>query len=519
MKTSKLLPNPVKILALLLGSCLLILAAGTAHAQTADLFASVNHPNPTGNGAIFKYTPTGVQSTFVASVVQPRGLAFDCPGNLFVASTDFDNNGNAVGTIFKVTPGGVVSTVTTNFPNNFMLEDIKFDNNGNLFVFGINDSDPNAASTIFKVSPGGGVSTFGTVPGQGFGLAFDSMGNLFAADASDQTIYRFTPAGQRSVFVGPSAFTPVQGPTGLAFNSAGNLFVSTEGNSPNDSILEFTPAGMETTFATGLPNNPRGLAFDSAGNLFVAEIPQTTTGDILKFTPTGVETVFAAGIGRPQGNGGPEFLAFPGAACQRSTSISGNFNNFQIHSGNYLWFSSVLKAQNLPSNQTVTITFTNQTITSPQFGPLAVPNASVTFDPNAVSATTTFNVVTGWTTTVPSGIKGNTFLSGLNFLVPSNLPGSIHPVTWSGTISIDTPGVSINWQWAAANYPTFSADPSQLGVKPVDDKTLSIYQNADHAGTPENFKQFVVGGGTGGGASNYTGSLSGSIRVGPCCSR
>jgi hypothetical protein len=94
--------------------------------------------------------------------------------------------------------------------------------------------------------------------------------------------------------------------------------------------------------------------------------------------------------------------------------------------------------------------------------------------------------------------------------VPGGLPGSIRPVTWSGTISIDTPGVSICWQWAAANYPTFSANGNALGVKPVDDKTLSIYQNADHAGTPENFKQFVVGGGTGGGASNYTGSLSGT---------
>jgi len=168
----------------------------------------------------------------------------------------------------------------------------------------------------------------------------------------------------------------------------------------------------------------------------------------------------------------------------------------------------VLKAHNLPSNQTVTVTFTNQTITSAQFGPLAVPNGTVIFDPNAVSATTTFNVVTGWTTTVPSSIKGNTFFSGLNFLVPANLPGSIRPVTWSGTISIDTPGVDVCWQWAAANYTTFSADPSLLGVKPVDDKTLSQYQNSDHAGTPENFKQFVVGGGTGGGASNYTGSLS-----------
>src|ERR1700746_3741686 len=99
MKTSKLLPDPVKILALLLGSCLSILAAGKAHAQTADLFASVKHPNPTGLGAVFEYTPTGVQSTFLTNINQPRGLAFDCDGNFFVTSTGVDENGNEVGGI------------------------------------------------------------------------------------------------------------------------------------------------------------------------------------------------------------------------------------------------------------------------------------------------------------------------------------------------------------------------------------------------------------------------------------
>jgi sugar lactone lactonase YvrE len=326
MKTSKLLPDPVKILALLLGSCLSILAAGRAHAQTADLFASVNHPNPTGPGAIFQYTPAGVQGTFVASVVQPRGLAFDCAGNLFVASNDFDVNGNSVGSILEVTPGGVVSTFTTGFPNNYFLEDIKFDSMGNLFVTANNESDPLVASTIFKVSPGGGVSIFGTLPGQGFGLAFDSMGNLFAADASDATIFKFTSAGTRSVFAGPSAFLPNQGPIGLAFNSAGNLFVSTSDNT-NGQILEFAPNGAETTFATGLTNNPRGLAFDSAGNLFVAEVGVLLTGDILKFTPGGVETFFATPVGRPQGNGGPEFLAFPSPPCSGSVGTPGYWMN------------------------------------------------------------------------------------------------------------------------------------------------------------------------------------------------
>jgi sugar lactone lactonase YvrE len=502
MKTSKLLPDPVKILALLLGSCLSILAAGKAHAQTADLFASINHPNPTGNGAIFEYTPTGVQSTFVANVVQPRGLAFDCVGNLFVA-----------------TPGGVVSTFTTGFPNNYFLEDIKFDSMGNLFVMANNDSDPNVASTIFKVSPGGGVSIFGTLPGQGFGLAFDSMGNLFAADASDETIFEFTPAGMRSVFAGPSAFLPNQGPIGLAFDSAGNLFVSTSDNS-NGQILEFAPNGAETTFATGLTNNPRGLAFDSAGNLFVAEPGVGRSGDILKFTPGGVETFFATPVGRPQGNGGPEFLAFPAppCPCQFTSSIASNFNGTAINAGRYIWFTSVLKPKGLPTNQPVTIRFINQTITSSAFT-LSVPDATAIFDPAATSATTTF--VGGMaTTTVPSfGLAGNTFFSALSYLVPVSIPGGLNPVTWSGTVTIDTPGVSLNWQWAAAVYTSFSSDYNSLGVKPVDDNKASIYKNSDHAGTPENFKSSVIGGATGGGGMNYTGGLSGTAKIGPCSSR
>jgi hypothetical protein len=171
----------------------------------------------------------------------------------------------------------------------------------------------------------------------------------------------------------------------------------------------------------------------------------------------------------------------------------------------------VLKAHGLGSTP-VTITFTNQTITSPNFGPLSVPDASVTFDPAAVSATTDF-IGGMWVTTVPSNIGGNTFFSALGYLVPANLPGSIRPVTWNGTISIDTPGVSVNWQWGGAVYTNFSPDYTALGVKPVDDKTVSQYKNSDHAGTPENFKQSDIAGATGGGAANCTGSYSSTASV------
>jgi len=146
------------------------------------------------------------------------------------------------------------------------------------------------------------------LPGQGFGLAFDAAGNLFAADASDQTIFKFTPAGAGSVLVGPATFTGVQFPVGLAFDRSGNLLVTTEGNEGGpggDAILVFAPDGTESTFATDLAD-PWGIAFDPSGDLLVAELKALAPGDILKFSTNGSQTVFASGIG------GPEFLVFRG---------------------------------------------------------------------------------------------------------------------------------------------------------------------------------------------------------------
>ncbi|HTQ49941.1 MAG TPA: hypothetical protein VMJ12_04460 [Candidatus Acidoferrales bacterium] len=83
--------------------------------------------------------------------------------------------------------------------------------------------------------------------------------NLFEGDYSN--IYEFTPGGVQTTFA--SGLSPM----GLAFNSAGVLFEL----DINSNIYEFTPGGVQTTFASGL--NPIGLAFDRVGNLFVADWP------------------------------------------------------------------------------------------------------------------------------------------------------------------------------------------------------------------------------------------------------
>jgi hypothetical protein len=298
----------------------LAIAAVTANGAVNDLFASVNGSGFNGGGFIYNYTSTGVQSIFASTLSEPRGVAFDPFGNLFVATTTFNpNTGSLSAAILKILPDGTQTTFANiNGPSaSFFAEDVKFDSAGNLFVMVIDLTVPNLASTIYKFTPGGVQSTFGSVPGQGFGLAFDSAGNLFAADtgladSSGQTIWKFTTGGTRSVFAGPSGFLFHEGPVGLAFDRFGNLFVSTAPNvlpPPNGEgrILKFTPNGTETTFAA-VHNYARGLAFNQGGNLFVAETTETGPGDILRFTPSGSGTVFASGIG-PGVNGGPEYLA------------------------------------------------------------------------------------------------------------------------------------------------------------------------------------------------------------------
>src|SRR6476619_1255246 len=245
MKT-KILRNTFLNLGMIFGLAI------TARAQ--NLYVSLQGDLTNEGGSISEYTPTGVPQTF-ATAPFPRGIAFDNSGNFFVASTDskvWDH-----GRVLKFPPTGHQS-VLGNAARSF-LEGLAIDNAGNVYAVALEDTSPDLAGIIYK----------------------------------------FAPDGTRTVFVGPSAFTSSQLPAGLAFDSSGNLFVTTLGNRPNDAILVFTPTGMESTFATDL-NNPHGMAFDAAGNLFVAETIRDGGGDILEFTTGGERIVFASGLNRPE---------------------------------------------------------------------------------------------------------------------------------------------------------------------------------------------------------------------------
>jgi hypothetical protein len=207
------------------------------------------------------------------------------------------------------------------------------------------------------------------------------------------------------------------------------------------------------------------------------------------------------------------FLGYVTCSCEgndlMNMSLQSSFNIGNISAGNYLWFNGVLHIGGMKTNA-VKIRLVNQTITSSSFN-LSVSNASVIFDPKATNATVDF--VNGeWLTRVPmTASNENVFLSGLAYQLPAGTSGKTKAY-WNGTFLSDTPDVTLSWKWAVAPYAALSADAKLLGVKPVDNAQMSVYKNADLAGTPENYKGSYISGKT----SGFTGAYSGVASVSAC---
>jgi DNA-binding beta-propeller fold protein YncE len=181
---------------------------------------------------------------------------------------------------------------------------------------------------------------------QDFAVAQSLTGNLSAVTGDSDTADRTLPSpdtiyqtNYRSDTIEVfsltgsdlGVFAKVPGPTGLVFDDAGNLFVSSD-RRPNFSIQKFTPDGTGSIFAdsgSGL-DGPHALVFDEAGNLYVANAAGDT---IVKFTPDAVGTVFAD---RADGLATPIDLAFDTAGNLYVSNLTGG----PMHTGSVLKFSA-----------------------------------------------------------------------------------------------------------------------------------------------------------------------------------
>ena len=256
-----------------------------------------------------------------AQLSEPYGVAVDFAGNLYIA-----DRGNH--RIRKVS-GGVITTVAGNGLRGFSGDDgpatsaqlnspsgIAVDSAGNLYI-----SD-HGNNRIRKVS-GGVISTVAGNGTQGFsgddgpaisaqlngpiGVAVDSAGNLYMADSLFNFLAEPVIGRIRKVSGGViSTIAELSGATGVAVDSAGNLYIA-----DTDSLLRKLSGGVITTVAGGgSPSaddgpatsaqlyEPSEVAVDSADNLYIAD-----TSKRIRKVSGGVITTVAGGGSSLDDNG------------------------------------------------------------------------------------------------------------------------------------------------------------------------------------------------------------------------
>ncbi len=195
-----------------------------------------------------------------AELNAPDGVAVDSAGDLFIADTD----NNVIREVVKAT--GDIITVAGNGTAGY-------------------SGDDGPATAAELNSPRG--------------VAVDSAGDLFIADNDNNVIREVVKATGDIITVagngtagysgdnGPATAAELNGPTGVAVDSAGDLFIADTDNNVIREVVKatgdiITVAGNGTAGYSGDGgpataaelDDPDGVAVDSAGDLFIADTVQ-----------------------------------------------------------------------------------------------------------------------------------------------------------------------------------------------------------------------------------------------------
>lgn len=130
------------------------------------------------------------------------------------------------------------------------------------------------------------------------GVAFDSAGNLYVSLYQDNIIRRFSPSGAD---LGVFADTGLANPFGMVFDTAGNLYVSNYDygrGAAGGWIEKFSPTGADLGAIVSGIQNDFYLAIDASGDLYIDIVPD----NVREYSPTGQDLgVFASGFSESYG--------------------------------------------------------------------------------------------------------------------------------------------------------------------------------------------------------------------------
>ena len=233
----------------------------------------------TANGASSNSADMTVAVTIAENLYPVSNPALDVEGNIYV--TFSGQRGQKVPvSIYKIDTNYNVQPFLSEMMN---ATAIAFDHAGQMYVSSRHDG------TVYRVAPNGTMSAYAEGMGVATGLAFDREENLYVGDRSG-TVFKISR--DRQIFV-YATLEPSVSAYHLAFNPAGDLFVTGPTTSSFDSVYRIDPHGSVETYFRGL-GRPQGLAFDIEGNLYVAASLAGKRG-VVRITPDKQASLMVAG--------------------------------------------------------------------------------------------------------------------------------------------------------------------------------------------------------------------------------
>ena len=308
-----------------------------------------------GDGA---YTGDG-QPALQTALSAPVEVTLDAAGNLYISearrvrsvttATGIINTVAGSGTFGFSGDGGSASMAVLSAPTGLAL------NNGSLDIADQGNHRVRqviAGGSIFTVAGNGAPSYAGdglAAVSAGLdgptGLAFDPSGNLYIADTENGRVRQVDPSGTIITFAGngivsgfggegdPATLTPLDAPQGVVPDLAGNVYVS---DTNHNRVIQVDTAGnIHTVAGNGTAGNtggsgtslgelygPTGLAVDSAGNLYIAD----TQNQRIQMLDAGgtISTIAGNGASGFSGDGGDALAAELNMPSAVAVDSSGN---------------------------------------------------------------------------------------------------------------------------------------------------------------------------------------------------
>jgi sugar lactone lactonase YvrE len=313
-----------------------IVTSGAARIRRVDPNGVISTLTGTGSG----YRGDGGPAT-AALLDNPRGLAVDASGNLYIADTD--NHA-----IRRVTANGIITTVAGTGDAGFAGDGgpataaklnnpvaVAVDAAGNIYIA---DS---SNYRVRRVTPAGMIDTVAGTGSSGFtgdngpataarlgsprALAVDPAGNIYVGEryrvrriSAAGIIVSVAGTGERgfSGDGGRGEWAQLDGVWALAVDGSGDLYIA---DSSNSRVRQLSTNGIISTLAGGGDvggggpaaaarlNTPNSLAFDASGNAYVSDRSDCR---VRKITPAAViSTIAGSGATGFAGDGGPATAA------------------------------------------------------------------------------------------------------------------------------------------------------------------------------------------------------------------